>query len=395
MNNRIIKIEIQEHRLVIKFPFFKLSFKIDNVPYNNVLKDLESYVIANNQLKKHICNLENDISSLRTQYFDFLCEDFLYKHFNPLKKRRLFITTGLISLINAMAIIKDLDNTNYQNFLIISSANISEDFKKYNEQLLLDNYFKSFAFVDYEIINSLSKHFNQFEEIYTTAQPVYNFWNNYSNINLIEEGISSYYSYEEINYANVQKIYLSNYFDKITYFDSDNIDKVVRLDKNIIKNVISDIRQKNNLDFKYLKKENQVLLLSQYVYQDIMSDDEVVMFYKKHIDKLIKNGYSVLFKSHPRVHDTITNRLVEIYKENSMFSFFPPEIKYPVELIIEDLDLKAIVTSASGGAINCSHLFDIPCYGFGANLIRQNHSFENVRRNAEVFINSVQSIKNM
>ena len=210
---------------------------------------------------------------------------------------------------------------------------------------------------------------------------------------MIEEGISSYFSFENINYSNIKNIYLSNYFNKIFYLDKSQENKVRILDKNSIKNIISRIKLQNDLNFKEFQSENLVLFLSQYIYQDFMSNEEVTNFYIKHIDTLINNNYTVLFKSHPRVNDVITENLAKYYKNNPKFKFFDAKIKYPVELMIEDLNLKAIVTSMSGGAINCSHLFDIPCYGIGAKLIKDNHPFENVRRYADVFINNIEHLK--
>ncbi len=307
------------------------------------------------------------------------------------KIKRLFITTGLISLINAEAIIKNLDNTNAENYLIICTSIYKKEFEDFNKRLILPEYFNSVDFC-YEYDGTISlnnidtpEYIKEFDEIYTTAQYHYKNIFKHTKIYLIEEGISSYFDMDNINYDNVQNIYLSEYLGKIKYQNIDRESKVKLLNKDDIKFVIEQIRQKNNINVSHLKQDNQVLMLSQYIYNQIMSNEDVVDFYKSYIDILLESGYNVLFKSHPRFSDKTINTLKEIYKSDNRFQIFPEDIKYPVELLIPDLDLKAIVTSMSGGAFNCAHLYNIPCYGFGAKLM--NHPSEYIMKYKNIFLN--------
>lgn len=356
--------------------------------WNNILKI---------SLKTFGCNFDNKNNSASGK-FKVLYLDKFFENTDVKTNKRLFITTGFISLINAMSVIDMLNDKSFDNYLIIYSGNTSNSFKQYNLNLILDGYFKQAYFAnnlscDENIKYIEDKDFlNQFNEIYTTAQPIFNIWNMHKNINLIEEGISSYFSFDVINYNNIKKIYLSDYFGKIHYKDASQNDKICTLNKQLIKNIIEKIKAKNNLNFENLRQDNQILLLAQYIYQDVLVDDEVVNFYKHHIDNLIKRNYSVLFKSHPRVNDAITGKLAHIYKDNPKFNFVSVGIKYPVELMINDLNLKAIVTSMSGGAINCAHLFGIPCYGFGAQLIKEKHPLDSIKEYAGVFLDNIPHI---
>lgn len=314
------------------------------------------------------------------------------KALNKNKKARLFVDTGLSSLINTMSIIKDFDNKNYDNYLLVYSGTVSESFKKFTKKFVNKEYFKRIFFVD-GISNDIGVFYlknydflSNFESIYTSAQPTFPIWERHSNINLIEEGVSSYVIFDNLDYTNVQNFYMSNYLKNMEYKPPLEHQKLILLDRNNIRKTIKEIRAKNKINYSFLRSENQVLLLSQYIYSDFMEIDDQVVFYKKHVDKLIKSGYSVLFKTHPRINDEVILRLKEFYKEESGFKIFPENIKYPVELIIDDLDLKAIVTSMSGGAFNCSHLFGIPCYGFGAKLALENHEVENIKTYAKIFL---------
>ena len=337
-------------------------------------------------------NYEKDsLENLHENYYEKNYLNTILASLETSKKSRLFITTGFISTINAMGIIDNLDNFQYDNILIIYSSKTSDIFKQYNLKLILDGYFKKIFFADDFSYDENIKYIenqeflNKFDEIYTTVQPTYQIYNMHSNINLLEEGISSYYPYDFVDYKNVNKIYLYNYFNKVQYFDNKNLSKTETIGKNSIKKIIKKVREQNNIDFSYLKKENQILILSQYIYNNFLPLEKVVKFYQKHIDKLIKKGYNVLFKSHPRVNDTVLPKLIAHYKNESRFNVIPVDVKYPIELIVEQIDPVAIATSVSGGAFCCGHLFDIKCYGFGAKLAKQ-HSYDNIKRNANLFL---------
>jgi len=325
----------------------------------------------------------------------------IYKALNKKKKARLFIDTGLISLINTMSIIKNLDNKNYDNYLLIYSETVSEEFRKFCSKLIDKKYFKKIFFIDAESLDTSYRYLKnsgflrRFESVYTSAQPWLTIWQRHTNINLIEEGVSSYIIFEDMDYSNVQNIYTSNYLKNHIFLPPYEHQSLLQIEKNNIKKTIQEIRKRNKIDYSFLKSENQVLMLSQYLYSNFMSIEEQFEFYKKHIDKLLESGFSILFKTHPRVNDKLVLKLESAYKNNSKFKIFPENIKYPVELIIDDLDLRALVTSMSGGAFNCTYLFGIPSYGFGAKLALEKHWSKNIKTYAKVFLENMPHISEL
>lgn len=381
--DKLFSIKNENYRKVISILGLKLKFK------KNKIKELENCIklqgIRLDNLYQQIDCLKQtmeDISNaqIKKNIFDNI-------KLNTFNKNRLIITTGLISLINIMAILSSKENDDYDNHLIIYSAQISNFFQKYNCKIILSGYFQSITFVDemnLKYINDES-FICKFDEIYSVAHSsLKQFY--VDNISLFEEGISSYFPCDEIDYSKVKNIYLSNYCGTVGYTDKTQSNKIIPIDKAMVKNVIKKVIQKNNLDFSYLKNENQILFLSQYIFQDFMTDEEVIALYKKHIDRLLDNGFSVLYKSHPRVNDTITNKIAEVYSNNTKFQFVPVEIKWPIELIILTLNIKAIVVSMSGAGFSCAHIFDIPCYGFGANIIKNNHPLTTVRKYSDMYL---------
>ena len=248
-----------------------------------------------------------------------------------------------------MSIIKKLEN-DFDNYLLIYSEYLTDEFKNYCAKIIDPSLFKQIHFIDaYSDKNGClglnnSEFIQKFDSIYTSAQPQFKIWEHHKNINLVEEGISSYIEFDEINYKGVKDIYLSNYFKKISYVPPYEYQKLKLLDKEAVKQTIKDIRTRLKIDFSYLATSNQVLLLSQYLYNDFYSEEALLDFYKKHIDKLLNSGYSILFKSHPRFKDTTITRLAELYANDSRFKVFPDDVKYPVELVMEDINPAAIVT---------------------------------------------------
>ena len=333
---------------------------------------------------------------MEIDYKKTYAENFI-KKFQQGKKRRLFLTTGNISLINSQAIIKGLPGEFAQNFLVIHSSKPDQDFFEYNSKLILDGIFDYFSFANEESTERNiffvddNSFLDLFDEIYVTSQPGYVNIFHHKTIYIIEEGISSYFLFDNMVLGNIKNLFLSNFLGKLFHHEKACLEKTIVLEKEKIKQIIFEIRSKNDLNYSFLKRKNQVLVLSQYIYNDIMNDEEVVLFYKENIDVLLKIGYSVLFKSHPRVYSRIIRYMSELYRDNPDFLVFPENVKYPVELIMPDLDCEAVLSSMSGGALNCAHLFDIPYYGFGAKRL-MNHPNEYIERYKALFLEHVPHI---
>jgi MoaA/NifB/PqqE/SkfB family radical SAM enzyme len=189
-------------------------------------------------------------------------------------------------------------------------------------------------------------------------------------LSFIEEGIGSYFDETNTIIDNVKNIFLSEY-SGLKYQNDIGVRKTILLSKRHVKDIIHEIRLQNNLDFSYLKREKQVLILGQHVYRSFMSEEDEVEFYKNNIDVLLEEGYNILFKLHPR-HSAaygIGRKLFQTYKDSEKFLIFPENIRYPIELLIPDLELKAILTAMSGAGFNVNHLFDIPVYDFDKRVV--------------------------
>jgi len=280
-----------------------------------------------------------------------------------MKKRRLFITTGLISAVNAMAIVAE--NDGYDNYLYVAARVISDDFIRLNREIILPGYFKEVFFDSNREKYENDDYLRQFETVYLTAQPNWNFHRHHDNIFLIEEGISSYCHFPPSAHPSVKGAVLRNYLDHVFYMKPDF--PVIRQNREKLRTVLKKIASRYRAVIKKYRNEKQVLMLSQYIYGRIFDREKVLSFYQKHIDRLIDLGYNVLFKNHPRINEDTFAGLDARYGKKAIM--LPKEANLPCEVLAAVLGPVMTVASMSGAGISLADLYGIPAYGFGARVI--------------------------
>ena len=280
-----------------------------------------------------------------------------------MKKKRLFITTGLISVINAMAIIAE--NDGYDNHLYVAARVIDDAFIARNRELILPGYFKEVFFDSDRKKYENADYLKQFDTVYLTAQPKWNFHLYHDNIRLIEEGISSYCHFPPSAHPSVKGAVLRNYLDHVFYMKPGF--PVIKQNREKLRGIIKKIASRHKTAIEKYQKENQVLMLSQYIYGRIFATEKVLAFYQKHIERLIDLGYRVLFKNHPRINEDTFATLDKRYGENMIM--LPKEINLPCEVLCAALNPVMTVASMSGAGISLADLYGIPAFGFGAKII--------------------------
>lgn len=327
--------------------------------------DMENRVNLLSQENARIASLNQETSDLQSK-FDMAQAQIRYlKTFRPGPvNKNLFISTGLISSINAMAIIKQLGLKN--NDLIIYTATLTDKFKDLSMRVILSGFFDNIIFMDQSDLNSFSQYdnFMDYDEIYLPDQPRWRKWySKHPKFNFIEEGISSYSDLGDPNddLSGLNKIWLSRY-NGLDFQSPDLRKCVAPISLDDQRYVIKKIRAANKIDFKYLRRPNQVLMLYHYVIQLLFDNAGVIDFYVRHINQLLDSGYSVVFKSHPRVNDEIAAALENLYHDNPSVQFIPDDIKWPIELLIDDIKPCAAVSVLSGAGLSISHIFGIHAY---------------------------------
>ncbi len=275
------------------------------------------------------------------------------------KTRRLFLTTGNLSLINALTIIRQLNSTNCEDTLFIYSNMENSAFNEccinvarlHNFKQIYTLYSKTADFREYFIKNQLT----EFDEIYfvNIYQFIFLVQELYPNAKwiLTDEGAGCALARNEhLNYDRVSKIMMHNYADKIDFLgiEKHNYNKIVPLDKNIFISIARQCAQIYPVDLGLRAGEKAVLFCGSWWEVSGFSREEYLIIQNSIIDKLLKLGYKIFFKPHPRdPRNYIDNKEITILTTT-----------LPLECY--NLDVVAVISLYSTASMQTFYFNDIP-----------------------------------
>jgi hypothetical protein len=255
------------------------------------------------------------------------------------KIRRLFITSGGISLITVLAIRQKIGYNNiYEDYLVIlgtspnnynfilNNKNIA-DIYSFKKTYIYMQRISSYRFVKFgpaeidEVYVFMNLYF------YTCFQKIYP----YSKFILFDEGPSTCISYPTYNYSQIKKVIVHNYLEKIDFFvwHTVNQNPVIEfVDESEFDKVLSNVREKLNIVLKIENKdEKHVLVCGPGGTDKVLLRNGTV---NNVINRLIQKGYKIFFKKHPR--DTFDYQFIGDVKLINT--------TYPIELY--NLDVVAV-----------------------------------------------------
>jgi hypothetical protein len=272
----------------------------------------DSLQYLNRQSLKQSGLLENDENI--NCFIDDPLDNFVLRGYYYLQNRkendkikRLFITSGGISLITLLTIRQKMGYNNiYDDFLVIlgtspnnynfilNNKNISDlyDFKKVYIYMQRISSYRFISFGPAEI-DEVYVFMNLY--FYTCFQKIYP----YSKFILFDEGPFSAISYPVYNYSQIKKVIIHNYLGKINFILWHATDKnpvIEFVDKSEFIKVLSNVREKLNIVLE-MENEKYILVCGPGGTNKILLKSGVV---KSIISKLIQKGYKIIFKKHPR-----------------------------------------------------------------------------------------------
>lgn len=290
------------------------------------------------------------------------------------KTRRLFLTTGNLSLINNITIIKQLATENCEDSLLILSNLVNPKFYDTCKQVAKLHDFKEIYcyneqeqnLIEYVLKNELT----DYDEIYFSNQ--YQFINVthtlYPNAKWIitDEGCGGKLArLKYCNYDNVEKMIMHKYLGKLDFFglQARNWEKIVPLSMSIFKEVCRECEKMYPITLKQTKDDKSVIFCGSWYEVSGLSKDEYMQLQDSIIEHLITNGYKIFFKPHPRdPRNYINNQNVTILNT-----------ALPIECY--DLDVVAIISVASSSPLHMINAYNLP--GFTLSLVdRVNKPFE-------------------
>ncbi len=276
----------------------------------------------------------------KLQKFKLILFNYKYKKYLKSKKdntiRRLFLTNGNLNLINTLSLINQLElNKNSKNTLLVWTP-ADEEYEKVLKNISnttpLEKYL-SFCNKshDYVVKYFIDNFLTDYDEIYFTNghELFYRIAKLYPNIiqNITDEGINPLYPANFIDYSKIKNIYFTNYLNKINRIGALSYWRG-GVSRNISKDeflkISSKLEKLYPLDIKLNPNNKNIIFLATFCSKkssQFFTFEELTAYQNTIIKKLIKKGYKVYFKPHPRD--------LKEYKDNENFKIL--KTKLPIE----------------------------------------------------------------
>ncbi len=254
---------------------------------------------------KHKINFED-----RIKHFVKENDKFLNRK-NKKIKRRLFMTTGNLSLVNNLTIIKQLNESNCQDVLFIYSNFKNDKFDECARKIAgLHNFESVYSYyVNTPDIREffLKNKLYSFDEIY--------FPNNYQDFRIpkelypnatwimTDEGCgckiarSGYF-----DYGKLKNFITHTYIGKLDYygFSHDVVRKMIPLDRKLFKEVAKECEKMFPLNVNLDIEEKAIIFCGSWWEITRLSKTQYMQLQDDMIAKLTELGYKIYFKPHPR-----------------------------------------------------------------------------------------------
>ncbi len=286
------------------------------------------------------------------------------------KIRRLFATTGNISLINSLSIIEEIGDFNkYKDTLMIDTGKGRTTFFENQKEIANLHNFNIIKEVGFACgVQAVLHNQFAFDEIYAVNHPMFieKLLPLYPNakVVLIDEGAGSLINYNSDKIQNLQKFKTHKYLKKLDFIGLNNLSKIKfeNIEINEFRNISNKLSEKYPLKYKIKPEDKAVLYCGIYWEVTGLSREKFIEVQATMLNDLLNTGYKILYKPHPRDNDFFG------FDKNSNVIFI--DSKFPIELY--NLDVVAITSISSTTSLTPAHYWNIPCF---SNII--NESLEN------------------
>lgn len=225
-------------------------------------------------------------------------------------KRRLFLTTGNLNLLNSMTIIKQLNAKDCEDDLLIYSHIINPEFDECCQKIAsLHTFHKihtlygtEFKFEEYFVLNDLY----EYDEIYFSNQEQFiNLTKKifpYADWIITDEGAAGKLYDESCDYNKAKHLIGHTYLGKLDYFgfSQETLKKVIEVDKSVFLNIANKCAEFYPLNVNLNPEDKAIIFCGLWYEASGFEKDEYIRIQNEIIEKLINLGYKILFKPHPR-----------------------------------------------------------------------------------------------
>lgn len=286
----------------------------------------------------------------------FKIERFLYKKLSNKKiKHRIFFSSGNISLINVLTIIKQFPENNTEDILVIDTPLGSKNFIKINKEIAKYHKFKKIiiskkAPSNRTYFNIMYNNLFNIDEVFahTKLEYLIHVFPMFKDckITIFDEGMASLIEQYHPNDYLITDLNTMKYCNKFDRLGFDNI-PIKNLDIKIFKEIAENIDKEYPFDLEIDKESKTIMFCGAYWQAFNMGKYGFYSYQNGIMQKFLDNGFDVIYKPHPR--DEVDIKLPEKVRiTNSLL---------PLELY--NLDLLAIVSIASTASIHPFHYWNI------------------------------------
>ena len=278
---------------------------------------------------------------------------FINKICNKKLKTRLFLSSGNISLINILTFLTQYPEDNTEDILVIDSVLGTKDFYEINKKIaMLHNFKKVYCIQNQRTLPFILKN-NLFgiDEIYAHTKldymrfliPLFKD----CKFHIFDEGIASLIEQYHPNNKYINDIITMNYCDKFDKLGFENI-PIRTLDKDIFLQIANNINEQYPFDIKISQDAKVIMFCSAYWNSFNMGKEAFYNYQNSILHKLINNGFTVIYKQHPR----------EVEDIEIPYGVIKTKSLLPLE--IYNIDVLAIVSIASTVSLHPYHYWNIP-----------------------------------
>lgn len=284
----------------------------------------------------------------------FKIERMFYRIFkNKNIKRRVFLTSGNISLISVLTFLKQYPEEDVEDILVIDTGWGKQEFIDVNLDVAsMHNFKRKIVSINTRIFFTFMKYnIFQIDEIYMHPKMDYTRYLmpmfKDCKFNIFDEGIASLIEQSHPNNIYIDKMYTMNYCNKFDKLGYKNIQQI-SLDVEIFKQIAGKISKKLPFDIEIQPNSKTILFCSSYWFAFDLGKEGYYDYQNRIIQKLLEQGFNVIYKQHPRETDDVSIPEGAI-KTNCLL---------PIELY--NLDILAIVSIASTASLHSFYYWDIP-----------------------------------
>ena len=316
---------------------------------------------------KHKINFE-----ARIKHFIQANDKFL-KRKNKKIKRRLFMTTGNLSLVNTLTIIKQLNEPNCQDELFIYSNFKNDKFDECARKIAgLHNFESVYSYYantpdirEYFLKNKLYN-FDEiyFPNVYRDFRIPKELYPNAAWI-MTDEGCgckiarSGYF-----DYGKLKNFITHTYIGKLDYygFTPDVVRKMIPLDRKLFKEVTKECETMFPLNVTLDKEEKAIIFCGSWWEITRLSKTQYMQLQDDMIAKLTELGYKIYFKPHPRdPRNYINNPGISILNSSLPLDCYSLDEFVAVVSLGSSTSLQAIeFAQIAGFTINLPVNWDVP-----------------------------------